>query len=95
MDGALQLRYQSFSNERGREQLDELLSRANIRTAQGLSGPFMDICERDFLDEDKIQAIARTLELPAELLALRAKEMMAHQNLRIIELALKRATKKA
>lgn len=95
LDGALQARYRSFCNERSREELDTVLAEANIKTAQGLAGPFIDISEQDLESEDKIQSVARVLELSPELLALRVKEMLAHENLRSIESALKQVTQKA
>lgn len=95
LDGALQARYRSLCNERSREALDAVLAEANIKTAQGWPGPFIDMSEQDFQDEDKIQAVARVLELSPELLALRVKETLAYENLRSIESALKQATQKA
>ena len=95
MDGALQARYRSFCNERSREELDAVLAEANIQTVQGLPGPFIDLSEKDFQDEEKVRAVARVLELPAELLTLRVKETLAYENLRSIERALKEVTQKA
>jgi len=95
LDGALQARYRSFCGERSRDELDAILSQANIRTIEGLNGPFIDMSEQDFQDVNKVQAVARALELPAELLALRVKEALTYENLRIIESALKQVTQTA
>lgn len=94
LDGALQSRYRSLCNDRSRGELDAVLAKAKIPTAQGIPGPFIDMSEQDFRDEDKVLAVARALELPAELLALRVKETLAYENLRSIESALKQVKQK-
>jgi hypothetical protein len=94
LDGALQARYRAFCNERSRKELDTLLAQVSIRTGNGIPGPFFDMNEDDFQNEEKVRMVARVLELPIELLVLRAKETLAQENLRTIERALKEATQK-
>lgn len=94
LDGALQARYRSLCSEGRREELDAVLAEAKIQTAQGWPGPFIDMTEQEFQDENKLLTLARVLELPAELLVLRVKETLAHESLRSIESALKQVTQK-
>jgi hypothetical protein len=91
LDSALQSRYRSFCNERGRDGLDTELSQANINTGKGLDGPLLDLSPEDYQHEDKMRVLARVLELPADLLILRVQETAAQENLRQIERALREA----
>ena len=81
----LSARYKSLANEHGRDSIDEKLKSIGVATQSGIQGPFIDITESDYANNDKIQGIAKALDLPESLLVLRVKEVLALEQLRTIE----------
>lgn len=89
LDSALQARYAMFCNKGGHEGLRAVLAQADIKTTEGKMGPILDLTPDNYQNDGQIRVVAHALELPIELLQLRIKEALAHENLRAIEGALR------
>lgn len=89
VDMGLNARYRMFCNEKGVEVMAPVISALGIKTGNTTFGVHLSLEEADLVDDKKVRGLARALELPDELLVLRIKEVVAAENLRSIEQAIK------
>lgn len=89
VNSGINARFQMFCNNHGLEKIDAQLGRIGLTSGTGIGGPFLDIDYSEYKNEQKLRGLAHILELPEELLVLRVNEVIAAEQLRRIERAIK------
>lgn len=89
LDLALNARFKTLCNKYGEEAIRAQFTTLGISTGNAYVGPYCSIEDKDFAQEEKMRGLAEVLGLPADLLVLRIKEVLAAEQLRAIERAIK------
>jgi hypothetical protein len=92
---ALNARFLMIAGRDGETNIEANLAEIGLEVKSGFSGRYLDIDDSSYANDQMVRSLAQTLELPADLLVLRCKELVTSQQLADIEKQLRQAVSAA